>query len=63
MPSMLLGLGKANKVKKLVLEMDNYYDVQRPERDTKVSKAVTFVIDHVLEWWTSKNVYESQSGG
>jgi hypothetical protein len=31
--------------------MDNYYDVQWPERDYKVSKSVTFVIDHV----TSKN--------
>jgi hypothetical protein len=49
MPSMLLGLGKASKGKEFVLEMDNYYDVQRPERDNKVSKAVTFVIDHVLE--------------
>jgi hypothetical protein len=38
-----------------VLEIDNYYDVQRPERDNKVFKAVAFVIDHVLEWWTSKN--------
>jgi hypothetical protein len=58
MPSILLGLGKASKVKEFVLEMDTYYDVQRPERDNKVSKAVTFVIDHVLEWWTSKNAYE-----
>jgi hypothetical protein len=40
-------------VKDFVLETDNYNDVQRPERDNKVSKAVTFVIDHVLEWWTS----------
>jgi hypothetical protein len=39
---MLLGLGKANKVKEFVLEMDNYYDVQRPERDNKVSRVVTF---------------------
>jgi c-di-AMP phosphodiesterase-like protein len=52
---MLLGLGKASKVKGFVLKIDNYYDVQRPERDNKVSKVVTFVIDHVLEWWTSKN--------
>jgi hypothetical protein len=29
--------------------MDKYYDVQRPVRDNKVSKAVTFVIEHVLE--------------
>jgi hypothetical protein len=52
---MLLGLGKVSKVKEYVLEMDNYYDVQRPERNNKVSKVVTFVIDQVLEWWTSKN--------
>ena len=57
MPSMLLGLGKASKVKEFVLERDNYYDVQRPERDNKFSKAVTFVIDHALEWWTSKNAH------
>jgi hypothetical protein len=37
-----------------VLEMNNYYDVQRPERDNKVSKAVTFVIDHVFEWGLGK---------
>jgi hypothetical protein len=52
---MLLGLGKASKGKTLVLEIDNYYDVQKPERDNKVSKAVTFFIVHGLEWWTSKN--------
>jgi hypothetical protein len=46
---MLLELGKASKVKEFVLEMDNYYDVQRPERDNKVSKAVTFFIIHGLE--------------
>jgi hypothetical protein len=40
-----------------VLEMDNYYDVQRPERDNKVSKVVTFFIVHGLEWWTSKNAH------
>jgi hypothetical protein len=32
-----------------MLEMDNYYDVQRPERNNKVSKTVTFLIDHSLE--------------
>jgi hypothetical protein len=41
MPSLLLRLGKATKVKEFVLKMDNYYDVQRPEVDNKVSKAVT----------------------
>ncbi len=57
MPNTLSGLGKASKVKEFVLEMDNYYDVQRPERDNKVFKAVTFVIDHALDWWTSKNAH------
>jgi hypothetical protein len=55
MPNILSGFGKVRKVKKIVLEMDNYYDVQRPKRANKVSKAATFVIDHVLEWWTNKN--------
>jgi hypothetical protein len=55
MPSVLSEFGKANKMKEFVLGMDNYYDVERPKKDNKVSKAVTFVIDHLLEWWTSKN--------
>jgi hypothetical protein len=42
MPSILLGFGKGSKVRKFMLEMDNYYDVQRPKKDNKVSKAVTF---------------------
>ena len=41
MPNILLGVGKASKVKEFVLEMDNYHDVQRPEVDNKVFKAVT----------------------
>jgi hypothetical protein len=49
MPSVLSGLSKASKVKKFVLEMDNYYDVQRLERNNKASKTVTFFIDHALE--------------
>ena len=49
MPSTLLGFGKGSKVSKIILKMDNYYDVQRPERDNKVSKAVTFLIVHGLE--------------
>jgi hypothetical protein len=44
MPSILSGLGKGSKVTKFVLEMDNNYDVQRPERDNKVSKVVTFLL-------------------
>jgi hypothetical protein len=52
MPSILSGLGKGSKVRKFVLEMDNYYDVQRPKKNNKVSKEVTFFIVHGLEWWT-----------
>jgi hypothetical protein len=49
MQSILSGFGKGSKVTKFVMEMDNYYDVQRPERDNKVSKAVTFFIVHGFE--------------
>jgi hypothetical protein len=42
MPNILSRLGEASKVKEFVLEMDNYNNVQRPERDNKVSKVVTF---------------------
>jgi hypothetical protein len=33
MPSTFSGLGKARKVKEFLLEMDNYYDVQRSGED------------------------------
>jgi hypothetical protein len=49
MPNVLSGLGKISKLKEFVFEMDNYYDVQRLERNNKVSKAVNFFIDHVLD--------------
>jgi hypothetical protein len=49
MLSILSRFGKASKVNKYVLEMDNYYDVQRSERTSKVAKVVTFFIDHALE--------------
>jgi hypothetical protein len=48
MPRTFSGLGKARKVKECFLEMDNYYDVQRPEEVDKVFKAVTFLKDHPL---------------
>ena len=31
MPSTFSGLGKVRKVKELLLEMDNYFDIQRLE--------------------------------
>ena len=60
MPSTFSGLGKARKVKEFLLEMDNYYDVQRPEEDDKVSIAVTFLKDHALQWWTCKKEQEPE---
>jgi hypothetical protein len=38
--------------------MDNYYDVQRPHEDDKVSIAMIFLKDHALQWWMSKNEQE-----
>ena len=58
MPSNFSRLGKARKVKEFLLEMDNYYDVQKPEAGDKVSIAVTFLKDHALHWWTSKKEQE-----
>ena len=49
MPSILSGFGKASKVKEFMLEMNNYYDVQKPKRNNMVSKAVIFLIVHALE--------------
>ena len=60
MPSTFSGLGKARKVKEFLLEMDNYYDVQKPEEEDKVSIAVTFLKDHALQWWTSKKEQEPE---
>jgi len=54
MPNIILGFGHAITIKKYVLEIDNYYDVQRPKGHNKVSKAVSFLKDHALKWWTSK---------
>ncbi|MGH3053573.1 MAG: hypothetical protein ACRDL7_01175, partial [Gaiellaceae bacterium] len=60
MPSTFSGLGKARKVKEFLLEMDNYYDVQKPEEEDKVSIAVTFLKEHALQWWTSKKEQEPE---
>lgn len=38
--------------------MDKYYDVQRSKTDKKVSIAVTFSKDHVLQWWSNKKEQE-----
>ena len=47
-------------MKEFLLEMDNYYDVQKPEEGDKVSIAVTFLKDHALQWWTSKKEQEPE---
>ena len=60
MPSTFPRLGKARRVKEFLLEMDNYYDVQKPEEGDKVSIAVTFLEDHALQWWTSKKEQEPE---
>jgi hypothetical protein len=48
MPSTFSGLGKARKVMEFLLEMDNYYDVQKPDDEHKVSIAITFLNDQAL---------------
>lgn len=42
MPSIFLGIDKARKVKELLLEINNCYDLQRHKEDDKISIAVTF---------------------
>jgi hypothetical protein len=46
--STFFGLGKARKVKEFHLEMANYYAVQKPDEENKVSIVVTFLKDHAL---------------
>ena len=40
MPNTFLGLGKAININKFLLEIDNYYDVQKSKEDDKVT--ITF---------------------
>ena len=51
MPSTFSGLAKNGKI--IFWEIDNYYDFQRLENDNKVSVAVTFLKNHMLQWWTT----------
>ena len=60
MPSNFFGLGNARKVKEFLFETDNYYDVQEPEEEDKVSIAVTFLKEHALWWWISKKEQEPE---
>ena len=48
MPSIFSGLGKTKKVMEFLLEMDNYYDVQKPNDEHKVSITITFLNDQAL---------------
>ena len=54
MPSTFSELGKARKVKEFLLDMNNYYDVQKLEEGDKVSIAVTFLKDNAFHWWAGK---------
>ena len=60
MPSNFSGLGKARKVKEFLLELNKYYDVQKPEEGDKVAIAITFLKDYALQWWTSKKEKEPE---
>ena len=60
MPNCFSGLGKASKVNKIVLEMDNYHDVQWHEEDNKVGITIIFFKNYVFEWWTSMKVQKPE---
>lgn len=46
------------KVKVVLLEMNNFYDVQKSQEDNKVFIVITFLKDYVFEWWISKKLQE-----
>ena len=62
MPKTFSRLGKARNLKWFVLKINNYYDVQRPKVDDKVTIAVIFLKNHALEEWTS-NIYSARAQG
>ena len=43
MPNTFLGLGKAININKFLLEIDNYYDVQKSKEDDKVTITISFL--------------------
>ena len=43
MPSTFSGLGNARNIKEILLETDDYYDVQKPREDAKISIVITFL--------------------
>ena len=43
-----------------MFEMENYYDIQRPEGNNKVTIAIYYFKYHAFELWT---MHMSQSGG
>lgn len=54
MTSTCLGFDKVRNVKEFLLEVNNYYDLERPGKNEKVSIVMTFLKDHMLSWWISK---------
>jgi hypothetical protein len=49
-------------MKEIVLEIDDYYDVQWPEEDNKGIIAYMFLKKIVLEWWINTNAQEPKFG-
>ena len=49
MPSSFMGLGKAKKIKNILLKIDNYYYIKRPKEDDKIFIVMTFLKDHALQ--------------
>jgi hypothetical protein len=60
LPNTIYGLCTTMKVKEFLLEVDNYYDVQKLDKEDKISIDLTFLKDHALQWLTSKKKQESE---
>jgi hypothetical protein len=53
-------LGKANKVKDFIVELELYFEAQRAREEDKITIAVTFLKEHALLWWTR---YRDENAG
>ena len=60
LPSSFTGLGKANKVKDFIVELELNFEAQRARDDDKINIAVTFLKEHALLWWTC---YRDENAG
>ena len=60
LPSSFTGLGKANKVKDFIVELELYFEAQRAREEDKITIAVTFLKEHALLWWTR---YRDENAG